>query len=125
MSRKRPFPLERGPEPSRRLAEEFERLKLHNEEDICRHFNITPEQYLQLAIGEEQSLTYAMLLAERGVDVTYWLTGNHSRAFKLQEDELTLVKNYRAADESGQKALRRVGSALAKSLTDSTAKSAD
>lgn len=118
MSRKKPYPLERGSEPRRRLEEEFSRLNLHTDEDVCRHFDITPQQYTKIVIGDDASLSFAMLLAERGVDVTYWLTGSHSRALKLKQDELTLIKNYREADDSGQKALRRVGSALAQSLND-------
>ncbi len=35
----------------------------------------------------------------------------------LAQAEKTLIENYRAADESGQKALRRVGTALAKQVS--------
>ena len=56
-----------------------------------------------------------------GCDVQFILTGKRL----LRSDEKNLIENYRAADESGQKALRRVGTALAQSLMDSAAESAD
>lgn len=51
-------------------------------------------------------------LALVGFDLNYILTGVR----RVAPDEQALLENYRAADPSSQKTLRRVGLALAKSI---------
>ena len=118
MTIQKPTPMHRGPAPRQRLEDEFERLELHRDSDICRHFRINSRQLLKIRCGGPDALTFAMLLAEHGMDVTYWLTGNRASSVDLSPAELAVVENYRAADDAGQKALRRVGSALAQSISE-------
>lgn len=53
-------------------------------------------------------------LALVGFDLSYILTG----ARAVAPEEQALLENYRASDAAGRQALRRVGSALAQSLSD-------
>ena len=53
-------------------------------------------------------------LALVGFDLSYILTG----ARAVAPEEQALLENYRASDAAGRQALRRVGSALAQSLSE-------
>ena len=63
----------------------------------------------------EPTLVELTQLANAGFDLNYLLTGTRA----LNEKELALLDHYRASNEGGKRALRQVGSALAKSLNDS------
>lgn len=107
-----------------RIKEERQRLRL-TQQAVAERTQVTKLTQIKYEAGKTvPNASYLALFADRGADVLYILTGQHTpevreiakEAVALQEDEAALLDYYRSATPAGRAAIRQVGAAFTEAV---------
>ncbi|END9089924.1 helix-turn-helix transcriptional regulator [Yersinia enterocolitica] len=99
-----------------RLREEREKTG-ESQEAMATSFGVSTRTWGKYERGETvpDAATLALLNAQYGLDVMYILTGKRTPPDIISTEELKLVENYRAMDDSARLNIQAVGDAFAQS----------